>query len=216
MKPEPRGSEGAGYSHRRRWKNGLETPLVGRYVGEKWLVFAPPIWYDILTWCCMVCGVWAFGSVFVSSLQFGVGGILPGAVNIWFGPALFVAGLWAQLSSERMRIQVQNRSYVRREGQGAFKRVTHGSMKDVDAIVLIAEPYAANPGMVVYRAVMYWKGQKEPPLVIEQAYVHIGVGSALQSGNGVILKKSAEHARRLGVSFYDNSYFASPAPLKPV
>ncbi len=217
MQNEPRGHEGHGvFARSARWKVGLETPLTGRYGKETWLVFAPPRWYEVLTWVCMAFGAWAFLSIFVSWLQFGPGSILPSFVRIWVGPLVFVGGFWGQLSSERMTINLRNRTYRRREGQGLFKRNTAGSLGEIDAVVVLAEPYQVNPGMVVYRTVLYWKGHKEPPIIVEQAYVQIGVGSPLNSGAGVILRKSAEYARRMSIPFYDNTHFSSPAPLRPV
>lgn len=216
MRPEPRGTEGAGAGFS-RWKAGLETPLEGRFWRETRLIFAPPVWYDVLTWGCLVVGALAFLSMFVWELDL-VFRVVPGHVRIWLGPVVCLAGLWGQLSSERMTVDLKTRVYARREGQGAFKRSIRGSLDEIDAVVAMTEvyPLSAISQVVIYRLVVHWKGQRQPLLVVAREQATLGPGAPLNSAAGGLVAKGARFAQAMGVGFYDNTYFASPAPLRPV
>jgi len=198
---------------RSRNKGGLETPLAGRIWRETRLIFAPPTWYDTLTYACLVFGVIAF---FGSFLGLNIL-ILGPEVLVWTGPLVFVSGLWGQLSSERMTCDTRAKSYARREGQGLFKRIIKGSLAELDAIVLLAEqdPTPTLGGqMVVYRLVLHWKHNKEPLLIIGTERHVLSTGMNLNAKAGRIAQNGNRWASILGLPFYDNSYFHSPEPLR--
>lgn len=201
---------------RTRTKGGLETPLVGRLWRETRLIFAPPLWYDILTYGCL-----AAGAGFFAMAVFGIPFLIfAPEILLWMGPLVFFAGLWGQLSSERMTCDTKTRMYARREGQGAFKRITRGPIAELDAVVLMAErdPFRSTlvGQPVTYRLVLYWKLGKEPLLVIGTEHCVLGLGQAVNAGAGQIARAGAGYARILGLPFYDNSYFLSAEPLKPL
>jgi hypothetical protein len=208
---ERRGVEGAGGLWRWRRKGGLETPLGGRFLGEaKWLLFSPPIWYDVLVVACIIGGP----VMALLGPRFGwpIVGFQPNA--FWVGTTVCLAGLWGALSSERMTCDLRNRTYSRLEGQSLGKRLTRGSLAELDAVVLYAEEYpvALMGRTVIYRLVIHWKGNKEPLLVVDRESHSIG-GGPLNSGAARIAQRGTRYAQALGVSFYDNSYFHRPAPV---
>ncbi|MFM9873561.1 MAG: hypothetical protein ACKVQS_08880 [Fimbriimonadaceae bacterium] len=198
-----------------RSKGGLETPLAGRLWRETRLIFAPPLWYDILTYACLAVGAF----MFLSSMLGLPILLFPPEILLWFGPLVFFAGLWGQLSSERMTCDLKNRHYARREGQGLFKRIVRGPISELDAIVLLAERDVMAPTLIgqriVYRIVIYWKNGKEPLLVIGTDYAIPGPGQPVNIGAAKLAYNGAQYARFLGIPFYDNSYFLSGEPLKP-
>lgn len=214
MRPEHRGLEGSPFSS--RFKFGLETPLVGRYVGEeKKLVFAPPLWYERLVQACLVGGS---ASVLSSFLFPNPTWIVGDATwRLWVGTAIVAAGLWALLSNERLVCDLQSRTFYRWEGKGLFKHSSKGRLQDLDAVVLIASRFLAPYGHgVLYRMVLHWKGSRWPLLVVGQWSVGLQPGQALGAGAAPLVALGSRYARSLGVAFYDNSYFDSPAPLRAV
>lgn len=200
---------------RRRSKVGLETPLAGRLVRETRLVFAPPVWYDALTYGCLGVG----GFLFVMGMA-GVPVLIFGSpVLVWLGPLVFLSGLWGQLSSERMTCDLRAGIYARREGQGLFKRLTRGRLSDLDAVVLMAEQV---PGVVLdgrtvtYRLVLHWRGAAEPFLVCGSETRVLPRAAPLNAMAGGLAERGARYAGLLGIAFYDNSYFHMAEPLRPV
>jgi len=206
MKPEPRGSEGTGF--RRRRKVGLETPLIGRFVGEdRRLVFAPPAWYESLVLACLV------GSVvwLVWSWTQGFGFNLVAV-------AVLLSGLWAALSSERIVFDLRSGTFLRREGQGLFKRIDRGPLTEIDAVVLTTEVYPVSViggQLMIYRLLIHWKGARLPVFVAERQEATVPAGEPMNRFAGGMLQRGQRYAKALGVPFYDNSYYASPPPVRP-
>ncbi|MEZ5162481.1 MAG: hypothetical protein R2688_01775 [Fimbriimonadaceae bacterium] len=205
MQPEPRGNPEGQYWSKRN-KVGLEIPLEGRLWGERRLTFAPPLWHDVLTIGCIIFGLYQTLGQFVHFLPF----VLP---LLWFGPAIFLSGIWAQLSYERMTIDLKTQTYARREGHGIFKRIIRGNVSELDALVVTTQAQPMN--RFVYRAVLHWKGGRQPLLVVETSEIILPTGQPMQVGAHDILTKSSRWARLINVPFYDNSYFHSPGPVKP-
>ncbi len=147
---------------------------------------------------------------------FGFGLPLPAPIMIWAGPLIFFSGLWGQLSSERMTCDLRRRTYTRREGQGLFKQVIQGSLDELDAIVLLTEVGGlVSRQETTYRLVLHWKNQQHPLLVIGSESYTLVLGQ-INAKAGNLAAKGAFYARALGVPFYDNSYFPSPEPLRPI
>lgn len=208
---ESRSTEGSSPASWRR-KGGLETPLVGRWVGEnKKLVFAPPLWYDGLIVGCLVFGIIAsFGSLLWHGLPM-IGDVTAG---LFLGAAVFLAGIWAAFSNERIVCDLQTKQYARLEGQGLVKRVVRGPLSDLDAIVVVAEEYSLAIGRtVIYRTVLHWKNQRHPMLIVERSNAMLSPGAPIQLGATASLQRAQRYARELGVRFFDNAYFSSPGPL---
>lgn len=172
-------------------------------------MFAPPRWYDFLVWACLVLG--PLSTLPVSPLP------IEPVQRTWLGAAVFMAGLWALLSNERMSVDLRSRTYVRLEGQGLFKRLTKGTLAEIDAVVALTEAPSRGMGSVtVHRTVLYWKGGRLPPLIVSQSVVGATVGTALNAHAGPLVARSAAFARAMGLPFYDNTAFLSPEPLRPL
>jgi hypothetical protein len=191
-----------------RRKSGLETPLHGRFYREGVrLVFAPPLWYDILVAICIAGGA-------PSALAFFVSG---GAdLDALLGLAVMGAGIWAALSNERMSCDTRGRTYARLEGQRLWKRITRGSLSELDALVLTTEQFGVplvRGGQVIYRLVLHWKGRKEPLLVVEREAHNLPIGSPINGRAGPMLQRGMAYAKALGIPFYDNSHFVSGSPV---
>jgi hypothetical protein len=197
-----------------RKKSGLEAPLSGRFYGEnKRLVFAPPLWYDLLVLGCIVGGIlFSLFALANGGLQIGNAPMLGFAVGLMVS----VAGTWAALSNERMSCDLRSRYYARLEGQGLSKRVTRGSLDQLDAVVLMTEQWAVPVGVarpVVYRLVVHWKGGAQPLLIVESERHMLAAHEQLNHKAGRLLLNGSRYAKALGVTFYDNSYYHSPGPL---
>ena len=216
MRPEPRGPEGNGGPNYglSRTKVGLETPLSGRFWGEnKRLLFAPPLWYD---WFVRV--VFA-GGVLAAFLGYFLQ-ILPWLYPTWWlftGVAVAVAGVLGYLSTERMTIDLRQRTYTRREGAGVLKRVTRGSLNDIDALVIQASENL-TPSLigrtVIYRLVLFWKNGREPLLICERFPAAVPSHAAINAGAGMLLQKGQRYAKEMQLPFYDNSHFHSNDPQR--
>lgn len=187
-----------------RRKGGLETPLVGRFSKENTrLVFAPPLWYDALVLICILAGI-------VLSLKNFMEGD-----HLWSFIFLLVllAGIWGALSNERMVCDLRARTYARLEGQNFFqKRVTRGSMDELDAVVLMAEN-APLQGQVIYRLVIYWKGMRQPLLVVERDPQRAPPGMPINYKAGRLLQRGSVYAQYMRLPFYDNSHLRGRSPV---
>jgi hypothetical protein len=195
-------------------KVGLETPLVGRFWGEnKLLVFAPPLWYQGLVLACLVGG----GVLFFAG-WLGWRWVPLFQIGFWLGPAVFLAGVWAAASMEYAVFDLRSRTYVRREGRGFVKRGRQGSLAELDAVVVYGEeyPYAVVSRMAVYRTVVHWKNSVVPLLVTERESAQLGAGAPLNAQSAKIVARAERYAQALGTKFFDNSYFHSPAPQRPL
>lgn len=192
-----------------RRKAGLETPLEGRFSKEnRRLVFAPPRWYDLLVLACLF--GWPLLIVFAPPHLHD---------SAWIAaPLVFFAGIWGAVSNERMICDLAARTYARLEGQNLGKRVTRGSLDEMDAIVLVAEnlPVQHLRPAVVYRLVLHFKGQVRPPLVIGRLEVALPQGARLGFGVEGMQALGLRYASALGVKFFDNSHFPSASPVPVV
>lgn len=209
MQPERSAGENVAISPRR--KSGLETPLAGRFFRETRLLFAPPVWYDVL-----VVASTALGGLLVFGALGGLGIPLFGGGFrlLLLGTAVGLSGLWAAASNERMHCNLSSRTYARLQGQGVFKRWVKGSLDELDALVLISTEVATVGSRVVdYRLVLHWKNASQPILVVEQRRVTLGVGQPLNSRVGDLLARGQRYASAMKLGYYDNSYFHSPAPV---
>lgn len=187
--------------------------MRGRFWGEnKRLIFAPPLWYDWL-----VISVTAGGLI---AALVGWSGNVPMLYPSWWlftGLAVFVAGVLALLSSERMTIDLRQRVYWRREGQGPFKRLTRGSIQEIDALVLQASEYPApsmNGRLIVYRLVFYWKNNKEPLLITERHEASVGFMQPLNSGAAPLAQRGVRYAKEMNIPFFDNAHINTPDPQR--
>lgn len=194
-------------------KIGLETPLVGKFWGEnKRLVFTPPHWYQLLVLACFTAGM-----LFGLTVFFSWSWMPLREVGVWLCPSLLLAGTWALLSMEYAVFDLRSRTYFRREGGGLLKRSRRGSLVDLDAVVLNCEHFSLGVrGVVIYRIVLHWKNSVVPLLVTERQQSAVPTGASLNFSAGSIAHRAQRYAGALGVPFYDNSHFHSPAPQAPV
>ena len=204
MNNEPRHTERLTGPSRR--KVGLETPIVGRFIGEnRKILFAPPIWYDALVAACII------GSIVVVIFRLTVQRQLD-----FIFIAVGLAGVWAALSNERLMVDLRSRTYMRREGKGIVKRYFRGSLSEIDAVVLTTELYpfaVATEQVVIYRLLIHWKNQRQPVFVASRLQAQITKGGPINSRAGTLAVLGQQYASALGVPFFDNSYFDSPAPI---
>jgi hypothetical protein len=214
--------EGPQQPVRWRTKGGLETPLRGRFAGEmKRLTFAPPVWYDVLVLLCLAFGVYCgLGVAGLASFQlFDVQA--SGVALIILAVGVTLAGIWGLLSNERMSCDLRARTYTRLEGQAFAKRVTRGSLNELYGLVLMTQDtmmpgFVGGGRTVVYRLVLYWKGSKEPLLVVDRVSGSIPANVPLNAGAGAIAQRGYRYAQALGVPYYDYSHVNSPGPLPVV
>lgn len=209
-------------AYAKRRKSGLEVPLVGRMYGEnKYLVFAPALWHDILVALCVLFGLYAslrggyLGSFHVHVYgDFFWDGAVPG--GLFTSGAVLLAGLWGAFSNEHMIIDLRSRTYRRMEGIGPGKRVFKGNLNELDALVLTSEQYAHGVGIaavVFYRLVLYWKGQRHPPLVVEKERQSVSFGSPLNAAAQPMLQRGYRYAQAMGIPYYDNSHLSGRSPV---
>lgn len=193
-----------------RRKGGLETPIVGRMSRERYLIFAPPRWYDNLVTIVIVGGL---GSAILSFL-----GLLPpvGLLDseYWkvFGTLFGLAGLWAYTCNERMTIDLKNRTYARLEGSGFLKRISRGSLDDLYALILMSEIHPLG-GQVIYRLVFFWKNSKLPLMVVDDQRTRYAPGMLVNHGAGQLNQRGMQYARWLNIPYQDASGVHSPAPV---
>ena len=190
-----------------RRKAGLETPLVGRFGREnRRLIFAPPAWYEALVVICLA------GWPVLIFLMLPSWGTLAWPIGLAVGGA----GLWGALSNERLVCDLPARTYARLEGQGLRKRVTRGSLDDLDAIVLLTEVLPFSAGVtrpVIYRLVLHWKAACQPLLIIARESHNVATAPPLGGQAGRLQQDGLRFAAALGVKFFDNSHFPSPCPI---
>lgn len=134
----------------------------------------------------------------------------------WFftGAMLVGAATLAALSLQSISFDLKERHYRRRQGPGLLPRAFHGSINNIDALVLISEPNGRMvSGSVTYHLVLHWKNKVEPPMVVQQDTRLLGTGQPLNYAAGPILAAGSAYAKAMGVAFYDNSHFPSPCPV---
>lgn len=200
-----------------RSKTGLETPLEGRMVGEKALVFAPPRWYEGLMAACV-----GGGLVIIAGSFLGID--WPRGLTLlnqhWLGWAVLAAGIWAFLSTERMVCSLRSRTWIRQEGGILRTRITRGSFDQLDALVVRAENKDLTQGVMgshlaAFRIVLHWKGQSQPPLVLDRLDTDVPTGYPLSQGAAPLFGKATVYGRVLGLPIYDNTQQFSGAPQRP-
>ena len=196
-------------SFRRRRKGGLETPLEGRMAREnRRLIFAPPLWYDILVGISFFGGLLTLGYSFLESDSF----------LSFLGTAVALSGAWAAISNERMVCNLTDRTYRRVEGKGLRRRIVQGRLDELDAVVLTAEvsPFLLPAAQaVIYRLLVHWKGARHPLLVVGRESHTLAGNSPINAAASRMASIGLAYANHLGVKFFDNSYFhgANPVPI---
>lgn len=179
-------------------------------IGEQRLLFAAPIWYEVLVSTCVVGGLalayWAWQHPYSFPL-FGVKGVWAIA---WL--AVAVSGLWAALSVDRLVVDLRQRTYERWEGSGFWLRRGSGPLTAVDAIVMSAEHinHFGTVERMVVRLTMYWVGHREPLMVLARKDM------AVRENISLMGRRGHELAQLMGVKFIDNSAHYSRKPISPL
>ncbi|RYG38145.1 hypothetical protein EON81_04440 [bacterium] len=189
----------------------LETPLYGKFQGERRLVFLPPAIYLTLVRLCIGGGL----LMFLYGTFFDVEFLYP---QWWqmIGLLVAAAGGVAAFALQSVTFDFREKTYSRRQGPGMFPKWTRGRLEELDAVVLIAEPNSRlMAGGVTYHLMLHWKGVKEPPMVLQQDTRVLPGGMPLNYGAAQLLTIGGRYAKSLGVSFYDNSHFPSSNPAMP-
>lgn len=180
----------------------LETPTRGRfYKEERFLVFEPEPLYLGLVYSCIGGGALAW-----------VYGLTQG--SWWFimvGVMVLVAGLWANLSLVRIRFDLKNRTYRRRQGPGLIPRLWQGTIDELDAVVVVASPSLMAPGAVNYHVVLHWK-QHRAPLMVLETETRNPMGSPQMAGQPSVVR-ATKYAASMRLPIYDNTHFISSCPV---
>ncbi len=193
----------------------LETPLFGKFSNEdRILVFSAPTAYHALIRFCVVGG----GLATAYGLLGFMGIAEPPVGALWWTCTSFavcLAGVFAAYSLVMIRFDLRTGRYRRRDGGGAFGAATEGSLTDLDAVVLIAEPNSRMvQNGVTYHLVLHWKGGKEPPMVLQQDTRPLPVGQPLNLWSQPLRDRGIKYAQALKAPFYDNAHFASACPVR--
>ena len=180
----------------------LETPTRGRfYKEERFLVFEPEPTYLTLVYACIGSG----GASFLYGFALR---------DSWFllvGLAVCLSGFWANLSLVRIRFDLKNRTYRRRQGPGLVPRLWQGSIDELDALQVLAEASIIAPGSYRYHLVLHWK-QHLAPLMILESEVRLSPGSP-QNGSQLLVSKATNYSRSMKIPVYDNTQYLSPCPV---
>lgn len=201
------------WSGRGRSKGGLEAPLKGRLIRERYLIFAPPLWYDLLIAAVAVGG---FGSAALALVGKGPAiGILGEQYCLIFGSLFGLAALWAALTNERMSIDIRKGTYARLEGQQILRRVTRGSVSELYGIALMTSQHPLRP-IYIYRLVLYWNANRHPLLVIQSGEARIMPGRPINYGAGQLHHVGQQWSRYLNIQYADASSHLSPDPLRAI
>lgn len=192
----------------------IETPLFGRFQGEnKRLVFSAPLPYYALIRLSIGGGI----GMVLFGLLMAVSGIDgPQDPGWWmvFGTAFALAGVAATFSLTSISFDLHERHYRRRQGPGMFNKLVVGSVNELDALVLIAEPNSRIlTGGVTYHLVLHWKGEAQPIMVLQQDTRMLPPGQPLNVASQLLLQAGLKYAQAIGIPFYDNSHFASKCPI---
>lgn len=188
----------------------IETPIVGRYLGEgRRLIFGPPAAYH--RFVQIVGGI---GALFFFAGLFGFGAVLYPFWFVMVGAMLMGAAVAAALSLQLVVFDLKEGTYRRRQGPGIFPRQTVGRMSNLDAVVVVTETPKTRPGTVTYHVVLHWKaGVPEPIMVLHQDARPLPSGQPINVFAGPVLELGAKYANSLGVKFFDNTYYASACPI---
>ncbi|MBI1334659.1 MAG: hypothetical protein JST12_08285 [Armatimonadetes bacterium] len=180
----------------------LETPTRGRFLKEeRFLVFEPDRLYMGLVYACIGGGA--------LMMVYGVV-----TFNTWFlsvGLMVFLAGIWANLSLVRIRFDLKNRTYRRRQGPGFVPRLWQGTLDEIDALVVVASPSLMAPGAANYHLVLHWK-QGRAPLMVLETETRLPAGS-IQMGGQPTVARAAKFASAMRIPIYDNTQQMSAHPV---
>jgi hypothetical protein len=180
----------------------LETPTAGRFYKEdRFLVFEPPQVYMSLVYGCIGGG----------AIAFVYGHFFAGWWWQMVGAMVCLAGLWANVSLVRIRFDMKNRTYRRRQGPGFIPRLWQGSFDELDALVVLAEPSVAQSGAVRYHMVLHWKPGRAPLMVLESE-MRFSYGD-LRAGGQSMLAKANRVSVAMRLPLYDNTHFPSKCPI---
>jgi hypothetical protein len=189
----------------------LETPLRGRFLRERYLVFAPPPRYLVLVVGCVLAG-----------LLMIVFGLATGGYWVFVGAMVTVAGVWGALSLNWIAFDLREKTYARRDSAGSVTRYARGALAELEAIFVLAES-RASVGQVVtwdravtYRLVLQWHALRLPSLILEQDYRAIPGKAPLSYGAGTALALGEKYAKALGVALVNHSHVSvsNPVPVR--
>ncbi len=182
----------------------LETPLFGRFLGEnKYLIFAPAKEYLWLVAACVFGGACVGAWGLVSQSEYWA----------FVGVAVCMAGIWGAASLHWISFNLREHVYTRRQGPGLFPRTTRGSFKDLEVIFLLSS-LGVLPGHITYRLLLQWRGHKEPPMVLQQAYFTLAPGMPLNYGAGPLFHLGTKAAQAMGIPLADHAHVSSPNPVR--
>lgn len=186
----------------------LETPLRGRFIRERLLVFAPPNAYLVLVAACLVIG-----------LMMILIGLASDGYWLFVGCMVVFAGCWGAISLNWITFDVRNRTYTRRDGASRYTKFAKGSLNDLEAIFVLAEDRPSLGQLmtfdrsVVYRIVLQWHGLRLPSLILEQDYRAVPKQAPLNAGADFTLLNAARYAEALGLPLVNHTHVSVSNPV---
>jgi hypothetical protein len=186
----------------------LETPLSGRFMRERYLVFAPPNRYLGLVGAC-----------FFGGLILIVTGISAGAYWMFVGTMVTVAGVWGALSLNWLAFDLRDRTYARRDGAASSTRYAKGSLDELEALFVLAEDRTSfgklmtRERAVTYRIVLQWKGMRLPSVILEQDYRAVPANMPLVNGAATSLMAAERYGRALSIPVVNHAHVSVSNPI---
>lgn len=186
----------------------LETPLRGRFLLERHLIFAPPNAY-----LCLVAGC-VFGGVVLILL-----GLATGVYWLFVGAMVFGAGVLAALSLNWIAFDIREKTYTRRDGAAHATRFARGSFSDLEAIFVLAESRPSIGHMVTvghavtYRIVLQWLGLRLPSVILEQDYRALPPGAPLGYAAATSIASAENYARALRLPVVNHTHVSVSNPI---
>jgi hypothetical protein len=171
----------------------LETPTFGKYGREeRTLTFEAATPYIVFVYLTILFGAWFALTNYLNDHR----------IYFLTGLAVILAGIWANLSMTRIRFDLRNRTYRRRQGPGIIgQKLWTGTIDEIDAIVVLREDSLRGPR---FHIVIYWKQQRCPLMALESEFT---------ANPAKIFAKAQRYSASLRLPLYDNTSFASPSPI---
>lgn len=137
----------------------------------------------------------------------------------WVGVAVFLAGVWALLSTERLIVNLGEGVYVRQETGLTGLRPRRGKIGEFDALVVVAQDVALSSGVsrtAAIRIVLHFKGAQQPPMVLTRQDFTIPAAGLVGAAAQPLISKAVIYASAMGIPVYNNADQFSSSPIPPI
>jgi hypothetical protein len=137
----------------------------------------------------------------------------------WVGVAVFFAGVWALLSTERLIVNLGEGVYVRQETGLAGLKPRRGRVEEFDALVVVAQDVALSAGLsrtAAIRIVLHFKGVAQSPMVLTRQDFSIPAAGLVGFAAQPIISRAVIYASAMGIPVYNNADQFSSSPIPPI